>query len=211
VVHPEALDKTRALCREHACRKVIRILPGGATRQASVQAGLVAVSPETDLVAVHDGARPLLTLSLLHACLDACLEEMALRGYGAVCAAVPVTDTIRLAALHASGKAVYSDGAPDRHMLWAVQTPQVFDRALLVRAHARAAAEFFEGTDDTQLAERAGAVIRLVPGDYRNMKLTTPEDLALMESLLARQGQDAATAVSAIEVKATETVKEPDA
>ena len=219
VVRPEWRDRAEALCASHGCRKVLRVLPGGDRRQDSVRYGLAALPPKTDTVVVHDGARPLLAVSLLHACLDACGEEVRLRGEGAVCAAVPVKETIRLVMPSKKPEtSCYSEKTLDRKTLWAVQTPQVFSRSLLERAHALAVSEGFEGTDDTQLAERLGARIRMVPGDYRNIKLTTPEDLDLAKILLSgleNDGQNAyasyaeKTACPAQAVKAVK--KEPDA
>ncbi|HBQ63875.1 MAG TPA: 2-C-methyl-D-erythritol 4-phosphate cytidylyltransferase [Clostridiales bacterium] len=195
VVHPG----DEAFCRKHVVErfgfeKVLRIVPGGESRQDSVKAGMDVFGKGVEILAVHDGARPLVTPALIEKTVSACREEIRLRGCGSVCAAVPVKDTLRMARPDESPEAVrsgklsehciYSDCTLDRRLLWAVQTPQVFDRALLVRAHAQAACEGFSGTDDTLLAERLGVPARLVHGEYTNIKITTREDLLLARLLL---------------------------
>ena len=146
----------------------ILVVPGGKTRQESVRLGLDALEaalPGCGLVAVHDGARPFVTRAVIEAALDG-----AERTGGAV-AAVPVKDTIKVL----EGGRV---STPDRSLLYAAQTPQAFSLDLLRSAHDRAAEEGYQGTDDAQLLEWAGLPVALTPGDYRNLKITTPEDLA---------------------------------
>jgi 2-C-methyl-D-erythritol 4-phosphate cytidylyltransferase len=168
-------------CREHvveACgfRKVVQIIPGGRERQNSVMNGLRAMRPQLaddDVVVIHDGVRPLITPELLlESIAVACSDAGAL-------VAVPAKDTIK----------VVRDGivtdTPDRETLWQAQTPQSFRFATIFAAHIAAEQDCFMGTDDASLVERGGGKVRIVRGDYRNIKITTPEDLVLAESFLA--------------------------
>jgi 2-C-methyl-D-erythritol 4-phosphate cytidylyltransferase len=153
------------------------VVPGGLDRQASVYAGLLRASAETDLILVHDGARPLVTPALIQAVVAAAAEA------GAAVVAVPVTDTIKVA-----GPGGWLLETPERGRLWAVQTPQVFRAALLREAHVRALQDGFRTTDDSTLVERLGHPVRLVPGSPENLKITTTTDLALADQIL--RGRD---------------------
>ncbi|MCG0277088.1 MAG: 2-C-methyl-D-erythritol 4-phosphate cytidylyltransferase [Thermanaeromonas sp.] len=160
--------------------KSIRVVEGGEERQDSVSQGLKALPAETEFVAVHDAARPLVTQELLAAVVEAALET------GAAIAAVPVQDTIKR-----SGTAGIVEGTVDREGLWAAQTPQVFRRDWLEEAHSRAMLEGWRATDDASLVERCGYPVRIVKGDYGNIKVTTPVDVILATALLeARKRQD---------------------
>lgn len=141
------------------------VVAGGATRSASVRAGLAAIDADVDVVVVHDAARPLASEGLFHAVVDAV--------GGAVAGAVPgvaVTDTVKLLA-DAPGGVVES--TPDRRRLVAVQTPQAFVAAALRRAHATGA----DASDDAALLEAIGERVVVVQGDERNVKITTARDL----------------------------------
>ncbi len=151
----------------------IRIVRGGATRRLSVRQGLAALPAGVEVVLVHDGARPLVRPERAREVLREA------RRWGASVLAVPVKDTIKVAA----GETVRETLPRDE--LWQVQTPQAFMRDLLLEAHDRADREGFEGTDDASLVERLGHPVRLVRGDYSNIKITTPEDLLLAQALLA--------------------------
>jgi 2-C-methyl-D-erythritol 4-phosphate cytidylyltransferase len=150
-----------------------RVLSGGVDRQASVCAGLRAVPEETDLILVHDGARPLITADLIRAAVGLAATE------GAAVVAVPVTDTIKLAD---AGLTIVE--TPPRGRLWAAQTPQVFRADWLRAAHTRALADGFRGTDDSVLVERLGYPVRLIRGTPENLKITTSADLARAEQVL---------------------------
>ena len=152
---------------------VDHVLPGGADRQASVYAGLSRVPADTDLVLVHDGARPLITSPIIRAAVQAAGAE------GAAVVAIPVTDTIKAA--DAEGRV---EETLPRGRLWAAQTPQVFRTAWLREAHAKALTDGFRGTDDGVLVERHGYPVRLVPGSPDNLKVTTMADLAQAEQIL---------------------------
>jgi 2-C-methyl-D-erythritol 4-phosphate cytidylyltransferase len=150
-------------------------VPGGAERSQSVRAALRAAGEDDDVVLVHDAARPLLTPQIV---LD-CLAALATHDCDAAVAAAPVTDTIK----ESDGEEVVR--TLDRANLWAVQTPQAFDRAALERALDRDDAELAAATDDASLVERDGGTVRVVPAPRENLKVTTPLDLRLAELLLA--------------------------
>ncbi len=161
------------LCRDGALSKVKCIVEGGTTRTQSVQAGLKELSRSIDLVAIHDGARPLVSQALL--------DEVISRGEqcGAAAPAVPVKDTIKLV------RDGMVERTPDRSRLYAIQTPQVFQRDLIVSALEKAEVEGAALTDDCSAVERLGIGVAVTQGSYCNLKLTTPEDLAMAEALLA--------------------------
>jgi 2-C-methyl-D-erythritol 4-phosphate cytidylyltransferase len=174
VVAAEELERfaTIAASELAGVRGLAAAVPGGAQRQDSTRAGLAALPPEVEWVAVHDAARPLLRPE------DVSRVVAAARRSGAALLAVPVRDTIKRAR---EGRVVET---PRRAELWAAQTPQVFRAALLREALAKADAEGFRGTDDAELVERLGVAVSIVPGDPRNLKITAPEDLAIAELLL---------------------------
>ena len=168
-------------CREHvieACgfTKVVAIVPGGMERQNSVMNGLNAMRgsvTDNDVIVIHDGVRPFVTESMLS-------ESIAVASSrdGAV-VAVPVKDTIK-----AVRDGIVTD-TPSRENLWQAQTPQSFRFSIIHAAHLSAETDGFIGTDDASLIERAGGDVCIVPGDYRNIKITTPEDMVLAEAFLA--------------------------
>lgn len=176
VVAPaEAMSAVQDLARQAGLRKVTGVVPGGDDRQASVARGLAALPPGPEVVLVHDGARPFLTASLVRAVAEAAAQD------GGATAAVPVDDTVK------QGEGGWVLGTLDRSGLFRIQTPQAFRRALLERAHQKAAGEGFRGTDDASLVERLGQRVRLVPGTPMNLKVTVPEDLALAEAVLRQR------------------------
>jgi len=156
------------------------LVPGGADRQASVYAGLQAVDGPTDVIVVHDAARPLVSPEAIRAAVAAATAE------GAAVVAVRVTDTIKVARADGTVRET-----PGRESLWAAQTPQAFRATVLREAHARALADGVRSTDDAALVERLPHSVRLVPGSPENLKLTTPADWALAEEILRRRGGSA--------------------
>ncbi|MGH7778872.1 MAG: 2-C-methyl-D-erythritol 4-phosphate cytidylyltransferase [Candidatus Binataceae bacterium] len=151
----------------------IKFTPGGAERQDSVRIALALVSAESDLVIVHDAARPMADPDLFGACLFA-----AERAGGAI-AAIPVADTLKRVTDGAITATIARAG------LWQAQTPQAFRRSILIAAHERAIGEKFSATDDADLAERIGARIEVVESVWPNLKITTPADLAMADAILA--------------------------
>ena len=152
--------------------KVKAVVVGGASRAESVLMGLSALSAQVKLAAIQDGARPLVT----HAVIDRTVR--AAHSYGAAAPAIPVKDTIKVV----TGGVV--SNTPDRKTLQAVQTPQVFDLELLKGALKKAFQDKAEITDDCSAVERLGMSVKIVEGDERNIKVTTPLDLAIAKLLL---------------------------
>jgi len=178
VGHPDALEAIAKLLADEGFAKVTAVVAGGPTRQASVAAGLRALPPGLGYVAVHDAARPLAGAGAVDRMLGLLLET----GAAGVVPGVPVVDTIRRVDV-----AQRSTGIVDRDQLRAMQTPQLFAREVLERAHRLALREGVEAIDEAALVERAGHRVQVVPGDPENLKVTTPLDLALAETLLARR------------------------
>ncbi len=165
------LASGQKLARQRGWTKVSQIYPGGRLRQDSVKQGLPEMAG-CDWVMVHDGARPFLTPELIQDGLEAARET------GAAIAAVPVTDTIKQA-----GDDGLIEETISRDKLWLAQTPQIFRLELLTQAYEKLTAE---ATDDAAAVERRGYKVKLYRGSYRNIKVTTPTDLALAE-VIARQ------------------------
>jgi 2-C-methyl-D-erythritol 4-phosphate cytidylyltransferase len=151
--------------------KPVRVVSGGASRQESAAAALEIVD-DAQAVLVHDAARPLAPSSLF----DACLRE--LDECDAVCPALPLADTIK------QTESDHVTTTLDRSTLVAAQTPQGFRTDVYRRAHDAAKADGFTGTDDASLVERIGVRVRIIPGDDRNMKVTTAHDIAVAQALV---------------------------
>ena len=151
----------------------VKITPGGIERQDSVRIALDLTSAESDLVIVHDAARPLATPAIFEACLNA-----ASRAGGAI-AAIPVSDTLKRVADSAITATIARAG------LWQAQTPQAFRRDLLVAAHQRALSEKIAATDDADLVERTSVRVEVAECTTANLKVTTQSDLAVVEAILA--------------------------
>ncbi|MFH7326526.1 2-C-methyl-D-erythritol 4-phosphate cytidylyltransferase [Desulfurivibrio sp. C05AmB] len=176
----EYLEATREILARHGFADTL-VVNGGETRQDSVARGLAALSalPQNfALVAVHDGARPLVNPDLIRRCLAAATA------HGAAIAAVPVKDTLKREQAAAPARPLVA-ATVAREGLWQAQTPQVARFSLLQEALSAAAAAGFSGTDEASLLERTGCSVALVPGSAANLKVTLPEDLALAAALLA--------------------------
>ena len=166
----------RDLVEEHGLSKVTSVLAGGAERQDSVANALMHVRDDHGIVLVHDGVRPFVTAELIRRVVAAAVE------HGAVAVGVPVRETVK--AVSAAGVVVKT---VEREGLWLTQTPQAFRRQVICSAYEKAARDGFSGTDDASLVERMGNEVHIVLGDYRNIKITTPEDLALAEAFLGSE------------------------
>lgn len=154
-------------------RKVRGVIAGGAERQDSVRLGLLGCQAKSDdTVVIHDGVRPLFDGALLERVLAAVVE------HGSAVVGVPVKDTIKRVE---QGFAVTT---PPRATLWAAQTPQAFHYQQILDAHLQAQQQGYRGTDDASLLEWLGHKVAMVEGSYRNLKITTPEDLVIAEALL---------------------------
>ncbi len=170
VTRPDLILPISNLCS--GMEKVIAVVAGGASRQESVNLGLNALSKKVKLAAIQDGARPLITWQVIDRVVRAA------NSYGAAAPAIPVKDTIKVV----QGGIVKE--TPDRKTLQAVQTPQVFDFDLLRGALKKVQEDGAEVTDDCSAVERLGMSIKIVEGDERNLKVTTPMDLKIAELLL---------------------------
>ena len=170
VTRPDLIAPISQLCREMP--KVKAVVAGGKSRQESVNLGLNALSDKVKLAAIQDGARPLITWQVIDRVVRAA------HTYGAAIPCVPVKDTIKIG----NGGVVQS--TPDRATLFAAQTPQVFDFDLLRGALKKAELDEYAVTDDASAVEYMGMKVKIVEGDERNIKVTTPMDLKIAEMLL---------------------------
>ena len=174
VLNETNLERGRQLVSQYGWTKVIAVHPGGKRRQDSVAAGLGQLD-DCEWIIIHDGARPFVTDDLIRRGLRAAAET------GAAAAAVPVTDTIKVA-----GEDLLVRETPARKRLWRMQTPQVFRYDIIREAYRQIEAEV---TDDASLVERSGHRVKLYRGTYDNIKITTPDDLALAEVLWQKHGK----------------------
>lgn len=154
-----------------------RIAAGGKTRQESARRGLQELLPETDIVLIHDAARPLASPGLIDRSIEAAVEK------GAVAVGLPARDTIKVVSEDRRVQFTL-----ERRSLWEIQTPQVFRRELIAAAHERAQKDGVEATDDAMVVERTGTPVYVIEGERTNFKITWPEDLWLAE-LLIREGR----------------------
>jgi 2-C-methyl-D-erythritol 4-phosphate cytidylyltransferase len=152
-----------------------RLQSGGATRQESVKRGLEMINDKTEIVVIHDAARPLVSPSLIDRCVKLTSKK------GAVVVGVPVRDTIKIVS-----KDHWIKSTLDRTGLWEIQTPQVFRKDLIVEAHHSAAQAEIQATDDATLVERIGQPVFVIAGDRSNLKITVAEDITLAEALIER-------------------------
>ncbi len=160
--------------KKYGFSKVKKIVAGGLERQDSVRLGLAALETDAHWVLIHDGARPLISEELIDQTVEAA------KSFGAAVVGVPVKDTIKV--VNANRIVQHT---PERHTLWAVQTPQVFRRDIIDNAYHQATLHGWIATDDASLVERAGGQVVMVQGSYENIKVTTPEDLVYIEQLLS--------------------------
>lgn len=153
--------------------KPCKIVAGGSERQYSIANALKALPASTEIVLVHDAARPLISVETIENVIDSA------RKFGGAIAAVPAKNTIKII----DGDK-FVESTPPRSNLVEVQTPQGFQRKILLDAYAQAERDGFLGTDDSSLVERLGVRVKIVLSDYRNIKITTPEDLLMAEALI---------------------------
>ena len=153
--------------------KPVKLINGGSTRQESVYNGLAALPSQAEQVLIHDGARCLATPNLFNSCAETLGKTSGL------IAAIPVKDTIKVV-----NENNIIQSTPDRRLLWAAQTPQGFDVKLLKQCHQEAVSRAWEVTDDAALFEKCQLEVLIVPGEESNLKITTPQDLAIAEFIL---------------------------
>lgn len=173
VRRPDYAQEAEQIVREFGFHKVVAVTDGGAERQNSVWNGLEKCDPDTGIVAVHDGARPLVTAALIQSTIASA------RSFGTGISATKVVDTIKEAN---DDKTVVR--TVDRTRLWAVQTPQTVRYALLQEAYTKVFADKVVVTDEAAAVESLGQKVHLVETSFLNLKITTPSDLAMAEALL---------------------------
>jgi 2-C-methyl-D-erythritol 4-phosphate cytidylyltransferase len=166
-------EKQLPLAKKIRASKIIAIVPGGKERQDSVRSGLSALPEGTQVVVIHDGARPAVTPELI----NDTLREV--RDSGAVIVGVPIKDTVKKVNFH--GPKIIEGATVDRSGLWAAQTPQTFTAPIITKAYEQLKENV---TDDAMAVEKAGIKVRLIKGDYENIKVTTPADLKIMAAIL---------------------------
>jgi 2-C-methyl-D-erythritol 4-phosphate cytidylyltransferase len=174
VLNQQNVETGKKLVTQYGWSKVTDVREGGARRQDSVVNGLTRLAV-CEWVIIHDGARPMVTAELIERGLEAARET------GASIAAVPVTDTIKVA-----GEDMIVQGTPPRHALWSVQTPQVFRFDIIDEAYRQLK---YEATDDSTPVESMGHKVKIYQGSYGNMKITTPDDLAVAGLLWRKHGR----------------------
>lgn len=170
-VNPDEMDAVRTLIQETGITKVEHVTAGGKERQESVHLGLKCLTGNP-VVLIHDGARPFIEQDCIHSIVNAVAPAV-----GAV-AGVPVKDTIKRTL---DGEVTET---LKRDELWSIQTPQGFLLQDILQAHLKAERDGFPATDDASVFEYAGYPVKVVPGSYTNIKVTTPEDLILAEAIL---------------------------
>ncbi len=169
----EELDYCRKeIVKKYKFNKVANIIRGGKERQDSIYNGILALNEKTDIVLTHDGARPFVKNESIEDGIKAVIE------HGACVVGVPVTDTIKVVSGENS-----IQSTPQRSLLWAAQTPQCFRKHILIKGYESAITDEFFGTDDSSIVERIGYDVKMIMGSYDNIKITTPEDIILAESL----------------------------
>ena len=175
-VRPEDQAAVEEMLAKETAGKPVRVVQGGISRQESVENALKTISPDVELVAVHDAVRPFVDLETIQKVID----EAARTG-AAIVGIVPV-DTVKQVHLHKIRATI------PRERLILTQTPQVFRRDILIEAFARARADQFTGTDESSLVERLDQVeVSVIPGSDRNIKITRPHDLKLAELFLSEE------------------------
>ncbi len=177
IVCPEKdIESFRKLFSDNPFGMPIKFTVGGSTRQQSVGNGIEEVDGKCDIIAIHDGARPLVESEDIRRVVSDAVK------FGAATLAVPVKDTIKLV----ENETVES--TPPREKLFVIQTPQVFERNTYLKAYRKAAGDGLDFTDDCQLIESIGGKVHITVGDYTNIKITTAEDTAVAEAFLKLRG-----------------------
>jgi 2-C-methyl-D-erythritol 4-phosphate cytidylyltransferase len=178
IANPTDWQDLQTIIQQEKLTKPVELIEGGSTRQQSVYNGLLALPSTAEQVLIHDGARCLATPDLFDAC------ALSIRHYSGLIAAIPVKDTIKV--VDENG---IIQSTPDRRQLYAAQTPQGFDVKLLKECHAEGVRQGWEVTDDAALFEKCGYSVAIVQGEETNLKVTTPQDLAIAEFILIAREQ----------------------
>lgn len=173
VTGQENFERIHRMAAAYGWKKLAAVVEGGAERQDSIWNGLSRTSQDAEIVLLHDGVRPFVTEEMIQQSIQTALET------GACAVGVPVKDTIKICGT--DGMALET---PDRSCLWQIQTPQTFRREVIFQAFEKARKDGFIATDDTSVAEYAGFPVKVIPGSYRNIKITTQEDLLIAKAFL---------------------------
>jgi 2-C-methyl-D-erythritol 4-phosphate cytidylyltransferase len=191
VLKMEDMEYGLKIFEKYGISKIKRIAPGGKERQDSVYNGLKLIEDKNCIVLIHDGVRPLIERNLVEKMITELLSppvpplqkggEGGFNGFDGVTLGIPLKDTIKEAENGIIKKTLRRDS------LWAIQTPQVFPYKSILIAYERAIKEGFYSTDDAALIERYGGKVKVIMGSYKNIKITTPEDLVIAEFLLSRK------------------------
>jgi len=176
VVNKNYIAKCKAIVKRYGLKKVDKIISGGETRFESVKEGLAFIAGNSDVVFIHDGVRPLINEKIISDSIKAC------KRFGAAVCGIPVVSTVKFINNNLTVKAT-----PDRRRLYMVQTPQVFKRHIILRAYKTHNRPRRLITDDSMLVEKLGYKVKIIPGSYENIKVTTAQDMILAESLLKRR------------------------
>ena len=168
---PDDIDLMEGLLKKYDLAKVSKIVKGGKERQDSISNAIDSLDRDSGIVLVHDGVRPFIDDEIIRELID------TVNQYGAAIAAVPVKDTVKKV-LHNS-----ITGTVPREDLWLAQTPQAFSAKVIIDAYANAREKGIRGTDDASLVEAMGLAVKIVMGSYKNIKITTPEDLLFAEAI----------------------------
>lgn len=175
LTHENRIKETERIVSQYGFNKVINIFPGGDERPDTVQKGLENLPPDTMLVTIHDGVRPLIQPSIIDKATLECTKNEA------VVVGVKVKDTIKLVSDHN-----FVLLTPPRERLYAIQTPQVFSKRIILKAYEETQ-ELHKYTDDASIVEELGYKVEVVEGNYSNIKITTPQDLDIARALWERR------------------------
>ena len=176
VTGADSLQDVQEMAQEYGWEKIVSIVAGGKERHDSVWNGLQQVAADTEIILIHDGVRPFVTEDILNISIETALEM------GGCVAGVPAKDTIKVC----DGENI-AIATPDRNVLWQIQTPQTFRKERIVKAYEQAKEDGFVGTDDASFAEHCGYPVKVIMGSYRNIKITTKEDLIIGEAFLKEE------------------------
>lgn len=171
----ERLSQLKNIVSQYGLKKIVQVVAGGETRRESVACGLAVIDDDTDVVLVHDGVRPLVSLKVIEDAVAFCSK------WDAVVTAVAVKPTIK----RVNKESLLVEETLDRGELWEIQTPQAFKKNILLKAHQQN--KDSNPTDDAVMVEQLGVKVKVSPGDYKNIKITTQEDLAIAETFLKLQ------------------------
>lgn len=164
------------ILNQYTFKKISQVVDGGSQRQESVYNALLVVEEKTNIVLIHDGARPFVTHEMIERCIHGALE------FDAASTGVPIKETIKIITKNQIVK-----DTPNRENIWVTQTPQAFKLDVIKSAHQYAIEQKITGTDDAMLVEQMGKKVKMVKGDYQNLKITTPEDLIIAETILNKK------------------------